>query len=527
MWDLLQQNAFLFGTALVLVYQAAKFNELNRADPVTNGYVALLPRAHVKDFAGPYQYYFGLAAFLTVSFIIYSLLCHISPDLYKGAAKLANVQDVEKWTQAVPFPLYVAAFFMGLTQPIVPGFAQFGEVQRDFFHDRIDVPRRIIDLSENLLNDIDARTGGKKQKLIVELRRIVSPNFITNLRQFVDLPFYRNQIEELGLDNGSLETVINDSSPKEIRILIKRLVLCALLAGMRKSGPASLLNVAKQFGPVRALPKGRLRAFLASVLASGLIFFLSLLVVANLLVWLAGPVSGFFNVAQSLWPKTIYSVAGENSIGEELIRIALPMAICLVLACWLMPRRRPEDRADDDRTTQSLFSEFLIFFQSGAWVFFLCMMLATMIKTGQLFAEYSTESNISSEARSLSRLILPVIQSFIPVAVCFFTTWYLTSSRRNATRPGLSFAGTLLAIATVTGAIAFFYDQIFLEEFLRGQPDLGTPSDHREHVLFSVVANVLVSLCAFGSIAVFFKARQSLRRRSAAAGSGVNYQPAT
>jgi hypothetical protein len=156
------------------------------------------------------------------------------------------------------------------------------------------------------------------------------------------------------------------------------------------------------------------------------------------------------------------------------------------------------------------------------------MVLAAAIKTGQLFTEYSAGSDVSKEARSLPKwLILPLIQSFIAVAVCFFTTWYLSSSRRNATRPGLSFAGTLLAIAGVTGIIAFLYDPMALQEYLRAHPKYGTLSDHWEHVLFSVVANVLVSLCAFGSIAVFFKARQGLRRRNAAAAPGAHYQAAT
>jgi hypothetical protein len=186
------------GTALVLIYQTAKFNQLNRADPLTNGYVDLLPGAQVKDFAGSYQYYFGLAAFLIASFVAYSLFCHISPDLLKGAGKLANVPDPDKLMQGVPYPLYIAALFMGLTQPIIPGLAQFGEAQRNFFHDRLYVPRRIIDLSERILGDIDGRTNGDKQQLSAELRKLVNPDFTRCLQQYIDFTYYRNQIEKLG-----------------------------------------------------------------------------------------------------------------------------------------------------------------------------------------------------------------------------------------------------------------------------------------------------------------------------------------
>jgi hypothetical protein len=531
MWDLLQQQSFLLGTTLVLIYQAAKFNQLNRADPLTNGYVDLLPGAQVKDFAGSCQYYFGLAAFLIASFVAYFLFCHFSPDLLKGAGRLANIPNADNLMQGVPYPLYIAALFMGLNQPIIPGLAQFGEAQRDFFHDRIYVPRRIIDLSERVLGDIDARTNGDKQQLSAELRKLVCPDFAKRLQEYADFTYYRNQIEKLGLENGSLDRTIDESSAKEIRMLIKRLVLCALVAGMRGSGAGSLSKVSELLGATHSVvPPGRFRAFLTSVLASGLIFFLGLLVVAHILVWLAGPVSEIFHKDhpdQSFWPTAIYAGGDESSVGDELLQIAFPMAVCLVMATWLMPRRRLEDRGLGEGSNRSLLAEFLIFFQSGASVFFLCVVVAVAIKTGQLLTEYSSPS-VSKGVRSPSTwLILAVIQSFIAVAVCFFTTWYLASSHRKATRPGLSLAGSLLAIAGVIGPIAFLYDPMALEEYLRSHPKFGTLSEHWEHVLFSVIANVLVSLCAFGSIAVFDKARQTLRQHTGPAAGGVNYQPAT
>jgi hypothetical protein len=300
---------------------------------------------------------------------------------------------------------------------------------------------------------------------------------------------------------------------------------------MRGSGAGSLSKVSELLGATHSVvPPGRFRAFLTSVLASGLIFFLGLLVVAYILVWLAGPVSELFHKDhpdQSFWPTAIYAAGDESSVGDELLRIAFPMAICLVVATWLMPRRRLEDRSGDQGTNRSLATDFLIFFQSGASVFFLCVVLAVAIKTGQLFTEYSG-SSVSKESRSLSTwLILAVIQSFVAVAVCFFTTWYLASSRRKAARPTLSLTGNLLAIAGVIGIIAFLYDYMALEEYLRSHPKFGTLSKHWEHVLFSVVANVLVSLCAFGSIAVFDKARQTLKQHNAAAAAGASYQPAT
>jgi hypothetical protein len=109
MWDTLYQPSFLFGAALVLIYQAAKFGELNLGDPVTSRYVASLPGAQVRDFAGPYAYHLALVAFLGASLVGYFLCCNISPTILVGAAKLVGSADAEKLIQGVPYPLYIAA----------------------------------------------------------------------------------------------------------------------------------------------------------------------------------------------------------------------------------------------------------------------------------------------------------------------------------------------------------------------------------------------------------------------------------
>ena len=44
MWDALQQQSFLVGAALILIYQAARFGNIYAEDPVTSRYVSLLPR---------------------------------------------------------------------------------------------------------------------------------------------------------------------------------------------------------------------------------------------------------------------------------------------------------------------------------------------------------------------------------------------------------------------------------------------------------------------------------------------------
>src|SRR5262249_12589925 len=72
------------------------------------------------------------------------------------------------------------------------------------------------------------------------------------------------------------------------------------------------------------------------------------------------------------------------------------------------------------------------FFRSGASVFGLCIGATIVFKSAGLLYEYGSTFNVSKEALSAARLMLPMIQSFIPVAVCLFTTWYLASCSGRA-----------------------------------------------------------------------------------------------
>lgn len=509
MWDALQQQSFVVGAALILIYQAARFGDIYAGDPVTSRYVSLLPGAGVRDFAGPHAYNWALVAFLVASLIVYSLLCMISPNVLIGAVKLlSDNADAEKIAQGVPLPLYIAALFMGLTQPIIPGLSQFQAAQLNFFHDQIEVPRRIIDLSESLTVAIEARAGKDKQRLAAEVRKLVGDDFLTSLQPHGDLAFYKLQLGKLGVDDGALDATINDSSVKELRSLIERLVLCALVAVSRKSGPQPLTKVAQklevQLADLKRDNVGpRIAGLLASSVlffASGVLFFAGLLLIAEFLLSLAGPVDAMFgkSTTEGLWPSTL-----EYSF-DELWSIALPIGVCMFLAvCKLVPRdkiRLPDPDADTD---SSLFDDFLDFVRSNASVLLLFILATVAIKVGQMFSEYGT-FNLPAEARSPLRLTLPVLQSFITLAVCLLTTWYLMSSARNDKSRGPSFLLAILLIAGVTGFLAFLYDLAFLDQYLNAHPESRPGSEH--HV-FSVIANILVAVCAFLSVAVFFKAR--------------------
>jgi hypothetical protein len=325
---------------------------------------------------------------------------------------------------------------MGLTQPIIPGLAQFQVAQRNFFHDRIGVPRRIIDVSESLTVAIGARAGANKQQLVAEVRKLVGDDFLTSLEAYGDLPFYKLQLEKLGVASGALDATVADSSVKELRALIERLVLCALVAVSRKSGPKPLTKVAQTLGvPLADLKRNNVGPRIARLLASSVLFVAGLLLIAELLLSLATPVDAIFgkSVSDGLWPSTL-----EYSF-DELWSIALPIGVCMILALYkLVPRDEVRASESDVQTDSSLFDDFLDFVQSNAYVLLLCILTTVAIKVGLMFWEYGT-FNLPADARSRLRLMLPALQSFITVAVCLLTTWYLASCARNDQGRGPSF----------------------------------------------------------------------------------------
>jgi hypothetical protein len=427
----------------------------------------------------------------------------LSPNVIVGAVKLlSNNPDAEKIAQAIPLPLYIAALFMGLTQPIIPGLSQFQVAQRNFFHDRIEVPRRIIDVSESLMVAIDARAGSNKQQLVDEIRKLVSDKFLTGLEAYGDLPFYKLQLDKLGIASGALETMIQDSSVKELHALIERLVLCALVAVSRKSGPKPLTKVAQTLGVTLAdLRRNNVGPRIAGLIASSVLFLAGLLLIAELLLSLAGPIDAMFGktVAEGLWPSTL------DFSFNELWSIALPIVICMFIAVSrLVPREETRASEPDTDDESSLFDNFLEFVQSKASILLLCILATVALKFGLMFWEFGTVK-LPPEVRSPLQLTLPVLQSFITVAVCLFTIWYLATSMHKDQGRGPSFLLAILLIAGATGFLALLYDFAFLDQYLNAHPD-SRPGT--EHYVFTIVANILVSVCAFLSVVVFFKGRK-------------------
>jgi hypothetical protein len=513
MWDA-QTWSFIIGAILILIYQASRFSELNRADPNSGRLLALVPEAKARDFADPYAYNLALSVFLTTSFIAYFLICQLSPEVFAGAAKLfAGDFDVKKAMQGVPFPLYVAALFMGLTQPIFPGLSRIKDAQRNFFHDQIAVPGRVVDLFTSLTEMIEERAGGDKRRLADEVRKLAGNGFLKTLSAQGDVAFYRAQLDRLGIGNGALELVLRASSIKELNVLIEQLVMHALVAAMRRSGSEGMAELAKSLGAQVPVEKdSALKDILARSVAVGVPFCIGLLTIAFILLWLGPPVNYLLSrdASVTLWPSTL------DYVFQELVAIVPPVIICMVVAMFLLvPRRSAE--TDSASSGHSGLTNLLDFFQTNASIFGLCMMSALIIKISQMLREYGSFLH-ETGGHSASLLVLPVIQSFIALAACLLTTWYLVSwARGTASRRSLIMAA-LLGIIGI-GFVAVLYDLAFLDVYLSINPKFGPGW---EHVVFSVAANVLVTLCAFASVTIFFKTRRDEQRRMVSATEGSN-----
>jgi hypothetical protein len=506
MWDT-QTQAFLIGAVLILVYQASEFGELNRTDPNNGRYIALIPQAKARDLADPYAYNLALSVFLTTSFVAYFLICQLSPDVFAGAAKLfAGDFDVRKAMQGAPYPLYVAALFMGLTQSIFPGLSRIKDAQRNFFHQQIAVPGRVIDMFTRVTEAIEERVGGDKRRLADEVRKLAGNGFLKTLSSQGDAAFYKAQLDRLGIGNGALEMVVRASSVKELHVLLEQLVMHALIAAMRRSGPEAMAEVAKCLGAEIPVEKGSaLKEILARLIAVGVPFCIGLLTIAFVLLWLGAPVNYLLSrdASVTLWPAKL------DYVFDELAAIVPPVIVCMVIAMFmLVPRRLQETGAA--ASTHSGLTNLLDFFQTNASVFGLCMLSAIVIKVGQMLREYGNLLEAGAK-HSASLLVLPVIQSFIALAACLLTTWYLVSWIRGTAPARFLVTAALLGMLGI-GFVAVLYDLAFLDVYLSLYPKYGPGW---EHVLFSVIANLLVALCAFASVTVFFKAQRAEQARAA------------
>lgn len=134
MFALFNSTEFWFGLVVLSAYQCGKFRELNLVDPSVTERSSVIPNLRASDFAGKNAYVSSLIVFLLATFVGYTLLCAASPTVLRGWFEVTKSPvNTADFVNKVPYPLYIAAAFMGLTQSAIPGFAALGDFQKNFF----------------------------------------------------------------------------------------------------------------------------------------------------------------------------------------------------------------------------------------------------------------------------------------------------------------------------------------------------------------------------------------------------------
>lgn len=510
-----QPAAFFAGAALLAIFQVAKFAELDVADPVADRVISLLPGAKAKDFTGRTSYHVSLGAFVVVSLCLYYLICQISPDILSGVIQMSGGKAPN--LKGIPYPLYVAALFMGLTQPVVPGLAKAGNSLRNFFHDRIEVPKRVVNLTARLSTAIDARSGSDKnlaaakKNLTNEVKKLIDDAWLTQLQSCGDLAFYKMQLQRIKLGDPTTATkTLKDSSVKELRDYVDQLVLFNLIAVMRQSGPQHLGQIAKWAQTRLKVEPYNIGFFLTTLALTSLIFGFLLALVWLALDYLGPLVVQYFNFgAFVLWPKPEW-------LGVELARIVPATFVSLLVSLYLVMNRPPNDaQRQQRRTTGNAFQNFIVFTQSVAGILLVCFIVALAIHFIAEAYQYAI-SHQFAEMVTFEKFVIIFVRTAPSVALSFCGLLYLSPEWRG---PRFSF-GSMFLIAIISVAItALVVVQMFLHldylpalhKLAANDPSVADYVDFKfagwDYVVFYVLANVLVAACAFATVGLFFHAQ--------------------
>ena len=467
--------------------------------------MSFLPSATTKDFAGRNAYYFSLIFFIVVSLSLYYLVCRISPDVIKGAVRQTTGIQLPDDLGGSMSPLYVAALFMGLTQPVIPGLARAGNSLRDFFHNRIEVPRRVVDLTARLSTAIDRRSGSgrtiviTKKSLANEVKALTNDAWLEQLQSCGDLNFYREQLRKIKLgDPTTATTTLKDSSVKELREFIDQLVLFNLIAVIRQSGPRHLGQIAKWAQTNVNIKPSNTGVFLIALALSGLVFGFSLAAIW-LFFDLVGPTAvSYFHYQKSLWPNSDW-------LGVELARIVPVIFIGILVPLYM----RMKDTSDDPKINGSNNSasgrqNLATFTQSIGTILLTCFVFSLAINFFVEAYQYAVSQKFADVIK-FEKFAIIFIRTAPSMILSYCALLYWSPQWQNRRH---SFLLMLLTVILGISTIAFFVALLFLHlDFLPAFPDVANVNSGWDYVIFYVLANVLVSVCVFSITVLFYHAQ--------------------
>ncbi len=503
-----QTAALYVGAFLLAVFQAAKFRELDTTDPTTARLISFLPSATAKDFAGRSTYYVSLAFFIVISLSLYYIVCQISPNVLRGAVRQTTGITLADNFAGSTYPLYVAALFMGLTQPVIPGLARASNSLRNFFHDRIEVPRRVIDLTANLSTVIEKRsnsgrtTAATRKKLANEVKALTDHAWLMQLQSCGDLNFYKEQLRKIKLsDPATVAVTLKDSSVKDLREFIDQLVLFNLIAVIRKSGPQHLGQIAKWARTNMNVEASNIGMLLMTLALSSLFFGFSLAAIWLFFDLIRPAAESYFHYEKySLWPKSDW-------LGIELARIVPAIFVGIFVPLYMITKKTSGELENSNGSRLNYARQRLVAFtHSTGAVLLTCFAFSLAINFFGEAYQYAVAHRFA-DVITFQKFAMVFVRTAPSMILSYCALLYLSPRWQNRRH---SFLLMMLIIIFGISTIAMIVALMFLHlDFLPALPDFAAANSGWDYVIFYVSANVLVSVCVFGITVLFFHAQNA------------------
>ncbi|MBY3381683.1 hypothetical protein [Rhizobium laguerreae] len=444
MSDLFASVQFWLGAAFLMCFQIGKYGELNEQDEDLKPWFGAVPNLRARHFLGGLQNYIAtLLLFLVATFAGYVVACLISPSIISGwqrvTASPTAAENIKAYLDSVPYPLFIAAAFMGLTNQSIPGFSKVANLQRDVFHELVGVPRMVATTATTMSIQLLAKHPSDADR-IKQIQKWTSPVWQNDLRNIVDLSFYDTELKRRANALSNFQ-----KTQADLLVLFRELVYVMAIAAARNGGGADLRRLARELGvglPERKDPfKELIVGALISVVVLTVLCF-GIPMAAPLVDWLNG------STPLSFWPQ------GDNALRASSIYVA-SQCIPVLIACGLLFVTLPTAQAHATTNLRGVIEK-----NAGKLLMIMCAVI--VFDYAQLISDYGIYNPyLRSAPIQLFASWIPynITHSIISVSLCVVLLHYL--SRGEAKTPGVSII-YILAIAAVALTASCFYGLVRL-----------------------------------------------------------------
>ncbi len=471
MSGLVSSFQFWVGALLLMCFQMGKYGELNDQDDDLKPWYGAVPNLRVRHFLGFQKYLATLLLFLAVTFFGYVVACLISPSIITGWLRVTTesttADKMNAYIDSVPYPLFIAAAFMGLTNQSIPGFAKIANLQRDIFHELVGVPRIVATTATDISVQLWAKLSNDTQRL-KEIERWASPAWENSIRDTADLSFYDAELKRRSNSFANLQS----KSSSEAMALFREMVYVMAIAAVRKNGGAALRTLASRLGVELPTKPNPFRAFILAGLIS--VIVLSMLCFA---VPMLAPIVDALNGSEPLkfWPD-----------GNEALRTASIYVIAqcfpVLLASIILFLALQPGVTSAGATVRALV-------EKHAGKLLMIMLFVVAFDYAQLISDYGIYNPaLTSSPLKIFGGWLPynIVHSIISVAICVVLLHYLAHG--EAKTPGVSTAYIFAMIAVALSTASFY-------AIIRLRFDLRVPLA-LDYILIIGLLNVVAAMIA-------------------------------